>query len=58
MKLNKKILSALLSAALLVSTFAFSFSANAATVDGETTGYNRKNSVSSPDDFSWDNANV
>ena len=56
--MNKKILSALLSAALLVSTVAFSFTANAATVDDDAAGYNRKSSVSSPDDFSWDNANV
>ena len=56
--MTKKTVSILLCLALLVTTVAFCIPVNAATVSDETVSYNRKNPVSAPDDFSWDNANV
>ncbi len=56
--MTKKTVSILLCLALLVTTVAFCIPVNAATISDATVSYNRKNPVSAPDDFSWDNANV
>lgn len=55
--MKKRLISILLCVALLATAVAFCIPANAATIGGNT-GYNQKNPVSSPDDFSWDNASV
>ena len=56
--MTKKTVSVLLCLALLLTTVAFCIPVNAATVTDEAVSYNRKNPVSSADDFTWDNANV
>ena len=53
--MQKRIISILLCLVLMFSTVAFCFSANAVTVDTQET---KASHITSPDDFSWDNATV
>lgn len=55
--MTKKSISILLCVAMLITAVAFCIPVNAAVTD-DSVSYNRKNPVSSADDFSWDNANV